>query len=116
MRVAIVGTGVAGLTAAHLLAPRHQLTVFEQDRRPGGHVRTLRVDLADETHAVDTGFIVYNERCYPGFTRLLRRLGVATKPSEMSFSMSDEASGVEGPGETGTTGGLRTAHVGQLYA
>ncbi|MDA8032792.1 MAG: FAD-dependent oxidoreductase [Actinomycetota bacterium] len=103
MRVAIVGTGVAGLTAAHLLAPRHQLTVFEQDRRPGGHVRTLRVDLADETHAVDTGFIVYNERCYPGFTRLLRRLGVATKPSEMSFSMSDEASGVEWRGTSATT-------------
>ncbi|HEX5619009.1 MAG TPA: FAD-dependent oxidoreductase [Solirubrobacteraceae bacterium] len=89
MKVAIVGAGISGLTCAHVLHRRHEITVFEADGRLGGHTNTVRVDLADETHHVDTGFIVHNDRNYPRFTRLLEELGVATQPSEMSFSVSD---------------------------
>lgn len=95
MRIAIIGTGIAGLTCAHLLAARHDVTVFESEPRPGGHTNTVRVELDEETHDVDTGFIVYNERNYPGLIRLFARLGVPTKPSDMSFGVSDRATGVE---------------------
>ena len=91
MRIAIVGSGIAGLTCAHELHRRHEITLFEAAGRLGGHTNTVRVDLADETHHVDTGFIVHNDRNYPGFRRLLGELGVATQPSEMSFSVSDGA-------------------------
>jgi uncharacterized protein len=90
VRVAIVGAGVSGLVCAHRLAAEHDLTVFEAERRPGGHANTARVDLDDETLWVDTGFIVLNDRNYPGFEQLLDDLGVATQPSDMSFSVSDE--------------------------
>ncbi len=103
MRIAIVGTGVSGLVCAHLLSRRHDVTVFEADSRPGGHAHTVRVDLPDETHEVDTGFLVYNERNYPGLIRLFNRLGVATKPSDMSFSVSDDVSGVEWRGTSLST-------------
>ena len=89
MKIAIVGSGISGLVCAHLLRRRHEITLFEADSRLGGHTNTIRVDLPDETHHVDTGFIVYNDRNYPGFERLLDQLGVATQPSEMSFSVSD---------------------------
>jgi predicted NAD/FAD-binding protein len=89
VRIAIVGAGIAGLTCAHVLRRRHEVTVFEAADRPGGHANTIRVDLPGETHHVDTGFIVYNDRNYPGFERLLAQLGVATQPSDMSFSVSD---------------------------
>ena len=95
MNIAIVGTGISGLTCAHLLATRHDVTVFERDDRPGGHSNTVRVELGDEVHDVDTGFIVYNERNYPGLVRLFERLGVPTKPSDMSFSVSDSRTGIE---------------------
>jgi predicted NAD/FAD-binding protein len=95
MRIAIIGTGIAGLTCAHLLKEKHDVTVFERDRRPGGHTNTVRVEVGDETYEVDTGFIVYNERNYPGLVRLFERLGVPTKPSDMSFGVSDSATGVE---------------------
>jgi predicted NAD/FAD-binding protein len=91
MRIAIVGSGIAGLTCAHLLHRHHQITLFEADDRLGGHTNTVRVDLADETQYVDTGFIVHNDRNYPGFQSLLEQLGVASKPSNMSFSVSDGA-------------------------
>jgi uncharacterized protein len=90
MRIAIVGAGIAGLTCAHLLHPRHEITVFEAEDRPGGHTRTIDVETKRDLHRVDTGFIVFNDRNYPGFERLLERLGVATQPSTMSFSVSDE--------------------------
>jgi predicted NAD/FAD-binding protein len=90
MRIAIVGAGVSGLVAAHLLARLHDVTVYEAQRQPGGHVNTVRVDTAHETHWVDTGFIVFNDRNYPNFERLLRQLGVAWQPSDMSFGVSDE--------------------------
>ncbi len=95
MRIAIVGTGIAGLTAAHRLHRDHEITVYEAAPRVGGHVHTVRVDLADETHEIDTGFIVHNDRNYPGFQALMAELGVATQPSHMSFSVSDDAGSFE---------------------
>jgi predicted NAD/FAD-binding protein len=89
MRVAIIGAGIAGLTCAHLLDPRHEITVFEAEDRPGGHTHTVPVEREGGVDHVDTGFIVYNDRNYAGFERLLERLGVATQPSVMSFSVSD---------------------------
>jgi len=100
MKIAIVGTGVSGLVCAHLLSRAHDITLFEADDRPGGHAHTVRVDLADGTFDVDTGFLVYNERNYPGLVSLLSQLHVATKPSDMSFGVSDEVSGVEWKGSS----------------
>ncbi|MDQ5833483.1 MAG: FAD-dependent oxidoreductase [Actinomycetota bacterium] len=89
MRIAIVGAGIAGLTCAHLLHLEHEITVFEAEERPGGHTRTIEVETEAGVHHVDTGFIVFNDRTYPGFERLLERLQVESQPSEMSFSVSD---------------------------
>jgi uncharacterized protein len=95
MKIAVVGTGVSGLVAAHLLHPRHEITVFEADARIGGHTHTVDVQQGDSRYAVDTGFIVYNERTYPEFSRLLAELGVATRESDMSFSVACERTGIE---------------------
>lgn len=103
MRIAIVGSGISGLTCAHLLHPRHEVMVYEVDGRPGGHTNTVEVDVDGTRHAVDTGFIVYNERTYPGFVGLLRELGVETKDSEMSFGVSDESTGIEWRGTSLST-------------
>jgi predicted NAD/FAD-binding protein len=89
MRIAIVGAGIAGLTTAHLLDSAHEVTVFESAGYAGGHTNTIRVDTPVQTHQVDTGFIVFNDRNYPRFERLLARLGVASQPSSMTFSVSD---------------------------
>ncbi|HEY6532879.1 MAG TPA: FAD-dependent oxidoreductase [Acidimicrobiales bacterium] len=111
MQIAIVGTGISGLLCAHLLDPHHEVTVFEAGDRVGGHTNTLDIELpgADGTtehHAVDTGFIVFNDRNYPGFVKLLDRLGVASRPSDMSFSVSNERSGLE----------YRASNLNTLYA
>jgi predicted NAD/FAD-binding protein len=90
VRIAIVGAGVSGLVAAHLLHREHEIVVYEANPYAGGHTNTIRVDTAYETHHVDTGFIVMNDRNYPNFTRLLARLGVATQPTHMSFSVKGE--------------------------
>jgi predicted NAD/FAD-binding protein len=89
MKIAIVGAGVSGLVVAHLLQSEHEVTVFEAAGYAGGHTNTIRVDTPDETHHIDTGFIVFNDRNYPNFERLLGRLGVASQSSTMSFSVSD---------------------------
>jgi predicted NAD/FAD-binding protein len=94
-RIAIVGSGVSGLTAAYLLARRHEIVVFEADRRIGGHSNTVLVDDGQLQHPVDTGFIVHNQRTYPNFCRLLDELGVATQPSDMSFSFRDDEANLE---------------------
>ncbi len=86
----MVGAGVAGLTVAHRLHDRHDVTVFEAGSYPGGHTNTVRVDTADGTHHVDTGFIVFNDRNYPSFERLLAELDVPSQPSSMSFAVTDE--------------------------
>ncbi len=90
MRIAIVGAGVSGLVAAHLLHSEHEIVVYEAGSYAGGHTNTIRVDTAHQTHHVDTGFVVMNERNYPTFTRLLDRLGVARQPTHMSFSVKGE--------------------------
>ncbi len=95
MRIAVVGAGVSGLVCAHLLKEEHEVTVFEANDYAGGHTHTVRVDTADETHHVDTGFIVHNDRNYPHFIRLLESVGVATQPAPMSFSVSDGRGGLE---------------------
>ena len=95
MRIAIVGAGISGLVCAHLLHEQHELTVFEANDYAGGHTHTVRVDTADETHHVDTGFIVHNDRNYPRFERLLKSVGVATQSAPMSFSVSDARGDLE---------------------
>ena len=87
-RIAIIGTGISGLSAAYLLNRHHDITVYEKDSRVGGHTRTLHVRHGDRTIPVDTGFIVYNERNYPNLTALFRRLGVQTQKSDMSFALT----------------------------
>ena len=88
MRIGIVGSGIAGLSAAWLLNHRHEITLFEKDRRLGGHSNTVRATVQGEPVDVDTGFIVYNERNYPELTAFLDHLKVVTAPSSMSFSAS----------------------------
>jgi predicted NAD/FAD-binding protein len=100
MRIAIVGSGVSGLVAARLLHTHHEITVFEADDRIGGHVHTWDVESGGRPYAVDSGFIVYNERNYPNFTRLLAQMGVATQPSTMSFSVRHDRAGIEYNGST----------------
>ncbi len=99
MKIAVVGTGISGMVAAHLLQDAHDLTVFEAADYVGGHTNTVRVEDATGAVNVDTSFIVYNERTYPNFCRLLERLGVETQPSLMSFSVRDEAAGLEYKGD-----------------
>ncbi|MEL0168967.1 MAG: FAD-dependent oxidoreductase [Pseudomonadaceae bacterium] len=95
MRIAIVGSGISGLVAAHLLSRRHEVTVFEAGDWIGGHTHTVDVEVDQQRHAIDTGFIVFNDWTYPNFIRLLEQLGVASQPTEMSFSVSDPRSGLE---------------------
>jgi uncharacterized protein len=90
MRIAIVGAGVSGLVAAHLLHRTHEITIFEAGGHAGGHTNTVTVETETGVHAVDTGFIVFNDRNYPRFERLLERLDVASQPSSMTFSVADE--------------------------
>jgi uncharacterized protein len=90
MRIAIVGAGVSGLVAAHLLHREHEIVVYEAGAYAGGHVNTINVETERARYAVDTGFIVMNDRNYPNFTRLLDRLCVARQPTHMSFSVKGE--------------------------
>ncbi|MBH3410656.1 NAD(P)/FAD-dependent oxidoreductase [Pseudomonas putida] len=95
MRIAIIGSGIAGLTCAHLLSRQHAVTVFEAADRVGGHTHTVDVQWRDQQFAVDTGFIVFNDWTYPQFIRLLHHLGVGSRVTEMSFSVHDPRSGFE---------------------
>lgn len=95
MKIAVIGSGIAGLSATYLLSPAHAVTLFEQDSRLGGHAHTHQVEDADGAWAIDTGFMVFNERTYPNFVRLLDQLGVASRPSDMSFSLRCRRCGVE---------------------
>ena len=98
-RIAIVGSGVSGLSAAWLLSQAHDVVVYEKDARLGGHSNTFDVDLPSGRVPVDTGFIVYNQPSYPNFTALLDHLGVATEESCMSFAASIDGGKVEYSGQ-----------------
>ena len=95
MRVAVVGAGVAGLYAAWRLSRDHDVTVFEANDYAGGHTHTVDVELGGRSWAIDTGFIVFNDWTYPNFIEMLRELGVGWQPSNMSFSLRCERTGLE---------------------
>jgi predicted NAD/FAD-binding protein len=95
MKIAIIGGGIAGNTLAYHLHRHHQITLFEANDYIGGHTHTHAVEIAGQTHAVDTGFIVFNDKTYPEFERILRETGVAWRDSSMSFSVRNEATGLE---------------------
>ena len=95
MKIAIIGSGIAGLTSAYLLNRSHDISVFEAGDWIGGHTHTVDVQVDGQGYAVDTGFIVFNDWTYPNFIRLLSQLGVGFKATEMSFSVNDPVSGVE---------------------
>lgn len=94
LKIAIVGSGISGLVTAYLLCRDHDVTVFEADDRIGGHTHTVAVNVSDGKFAVDTGFIVFNEKTYPNFIKLMDLLGVAWQPSDMSFSVQCEKTGL----------------------
>lgn len=121
MRFAIVGSGVAGLSAAWLLQRGgNDVTVFEAGSHVGGHVNTIPVEIRGTLWPVDTGFIVFNHRTYPNFTQLLAHLGVASRETTMSFSVRDEAADLEYNGHTLNTlfaqrrNLLRPSHWGMI--
>lgn len=103
--VAVVGAGVAGLTAAHLLSRTHQVVLYESENRLGGHAHTHELPASEGgTLHVDTGFIVHNERTYPHLLSLFRELGVTTQDAEMSMSVRCEGCGLEYAGARGVRG------------
>jgi predicted NAD/FAD-binding protein len=87
-KIAVIGTGISGLSAAYLLHEQHDITVYEKADRPGGHSRTVTVQHGDRIIPVDTGFIVFNEKNYPNLTALFQHLGVTAKDSDMSFGLT----------------------------
>ena len=95
MRIAVVGSGVAGLVSAHLLHPRFDVTLFEADDRLGGHAHTHQVSSGGSLYPIDTGFMVFNHACYPMLTKLFDELRVPSRPSDMSFSVSDDHANLE---------------------
>jgi len=103
MRIAVIGSGISGMVAAYLLHREHDVTVFEANDYVGGHTHTVDVALDGRTLPVDTGFIVFNERTYPNFVKLLRMLKVPWQDSNMSFSVHCERTGLEySPSSLGT--------------
>ncbi len=103
--IAVVGSGVAGLTAAHVLAKRDRVTLYESDDRLGGHAHTHELVLeTGQRVRIDTGFIVHNDRTYPTLLRLFDELGVATQDSDMSMSVRSDADGIEYAGAKGIAG------------
>lgn len=96
MKIAIIGSGISGMAAGHFLSEAgHEVTLYEAASRLGGHTATIDVEYGGSTLAIDTGFIVYNDWTYPEFIALLDKLGVANRPTSMSFSVSDNKSGLE---------------------
>jgi predicted NAD/FAD-binding protein len=90
-RIAVIGAGISGMAAAYYLSRKHEVSLFEKDERLGGHTHTVTVDGLN----IDTGFIVHNDRTYPNLIKLFDELGVATGPSDMSFSVSSSETGFE---------------------
>ena len=95
MKIAIIGTGISGLTSAYLLSKEHIVHVYEAQEYIGGHVYTLPVHLNGISYEIDTGFIVFNDRTYPNFNKLLNKINVLSQPTSMSFSVKCETTGLE---------------------
>lgn len=95
MKIAIIGSGISGLTCAWHLHRQHDITVYEANGYIGGHTATVDVDVASGSYAIDTGFIVFNDRTYPNFEMLLAEIGIVGQPTEMSFSVHNDVSGLE---------------------
>ncbi|MFZ5908313.1 MAG: NAD(P)/FAD-dependent oxidoreductase [Nitrospirota bacterium] len=95
MKIAIIGSGISGLTAAYVLHRDFDITVFEANNYVGGHTHTIDVKRGDRSYAVDTGFIVFNEVTYPNFCKMIRRLGVSWQPTRMTFSVKCERTRLE---------------------
>lgn len=101
MKIAIIGSGISGLTAAYKLNPHHDITVFEAGQRLGGHTTTIKVELNGNSYNVDTGFIVYNDWTYPNFISLMDELGIKWRESDMSFGVACDTTGLQYAGVTG---------------
>ena len=95
MKIAIIGAGISGLTTAYYLKQHHQVSVFEVADKIGGHTATVDVRHQGRDYAIDTGFIVFNDWTYPNFIELMDELGVDSQPTEMSFSVRCESTGIE---------------------
>lgn len=93
--IAVIGSGISGLTAAYLLSQKHNVTVFEKAEKIGGHTATVDVEVDGEHYAIDTGFIVFNDKTYPKFLTLLDEIGVGKQETEMSFSVHNSQTGLE---------------------
>ena len=100
MKIAIIGTGISGLTTAYLLNKKHDVTVFEKNEYIGGHTHTHDLSLNDKNYAVDSGFICYNENTYPNFIKLLKILGVESQKTTMGFSVKSEKKNLEYAGNS----------------
>jgi predicted NAD/FAD-binding protein len=100
MQIAVIGSGISGLSCAHYLSASHEVSVFEANRRVGGHTATVDVRLGTRGYAIDTGFIVFNDWTYPNFIALMEELRVPSKPTSMGFSVHDPASGLEYAGSS----------------
>jgi predicted NAD/FAD-binding protein len=103
MRIAVIGSGISGLTSAYLLSREHDVVVYEAADRLGGHTATMDVEHAGDTYAVDTGFIVFNDWTYPLFQKLLAQLKVDSQHTDMGFSVSCDETGVEYSGDSIST-------------
>jgi predicted NAD/FAD-binding protein len=99
-RLAIIGSGIAGLGCAYLLRTRYRLTLFEKNAYAGGHTNTVTVSESGRQLPIDTGFMVFNHVTYPNLVRLFSELGVVTKPTEMSFSVQHRPTGLEFSGSS----------------
>ncbi len=93
--IAIIGSGISGLTSAYLLSQKHKVTVFEKNNYIGGHTATVDIDYHQTSYQLDTGFIVFNDKTYPNFLKLLAQIGVEKQPTEMSFSVQNCQTGLE---------------------
>ena len=100
MRIAIIGSGISGLLTARLLAADHDIHVFEAEDYPGGHTNTVSCEVFGRAYAVDTGFMVFNDRTYPNFVRMLQMLDIPARNSDMSFSVRCDRTGLEYQGSS----------------